>query len=134
MKKNSMKAIIALFFFSGFIGLATYFVNSTQIEGSTPETNATSSEENKDAKVTTTSTSPTDEAVVESTPAEQQPPASVAPESAEQLPQTEVHTVQEGQNLWEIAQNAEMSLQDLMNANQLSSSAIFAGQELLVNK
>lgn len=133
MKKNRIKAAILLSFLCGIIGLTTYFVNATQIEGSTPETGATSSEENKDAKVTTSSVAPGSEDVDESPTEVKQ---SVAPEATpvEPQPETEIYTVQEGQNLWEIAQTTEMSMQDLMNSNQLSSSAIFAGQELLVEK
>ncbi|MBL1223570.1 LysM peptidoglycan-binding domain-containing protein [Enterococcus sp. BWR-S5] len=137
MKKNSIKAIVSLFFFSGIIGLATYFVSSTQIEGSTPETSATSSEENKDAEVTATSVSAdSSDKGVEDTPAseEQAVVSEDVQQPVEPERETEIYTVQQGQNLWEIAQSTEMSLQDLMNTNQLSSSAIFTGQELLVKK
>ncbi|WP_321388575.1 LysM peptidoglycan-binding domain-containing protein [uncultured Enterococcus sp.] len=137
MKKNSIKVIVSLFFFSGIIGLATYFVSSTQIEGSTPETSATSSEENKDAEVTATSVSAdSSDKGVEHTPAseEQAVVSEDVQQPAEPERETEIYTVQQGQNLWEIAQATEMSLQDLMNTNQLSSSAIFTGQELLVKK
>ncbi|WP_086350024.1 LysM peptidoglycan-binding domain-containing protein [Candidatus Enterococcus clewellii] len=134
MKKNRIKAVVTLSFLCGIIGLTTYFVNTTQIEGSTPETGATSSEENKDAKVTTTSVAPGSESVSESSSAEVEQPAAPEATPAEPQPETEIYTVQEGQNLWEIAQATEMSMQNLMNTNQLSSSAIFAGQELLVEK
>lgn len=138
MKKNKLKITAALFFFSGILGLSTYLMNTTAIEGSTPETSAVSSEENKDAVVTTSSTSveSTTDAAAESTPTVEE--QSAASEEQQPVPEeerpTEIYTVQQGQNLWEIAQTTEMSLQDLMNINQLSNSAIFTGQELLVEK
>lgn len=43
----------------------------------------------------------------------------------------EVYIVKEGQTLWEIAQDSGVSIQTLMNKNQLSSSVIVEGQELV---
>lgn len=43
----------------------------------------------------------------------------------------EVYVVKKGQTLWEIAQDSGLSIQALMNRNQLSNSVIVEGQELV---
>ncbi|EOL47670.1 LysM peptidoglycan-binding domain-containing protein [Enterococcus caccae] len=45
----------------------------------------------------------------------------------------EVYLVKKGQTLWEIAQESGVSIQTLMNKNQLGSSVIVEGQELVMN-
>ncbi|MGM0219619.1 LysM peptidoglycan-binding domain-containing protein [Enterococcus sp. AZ126] len=46
----------------------------------------------------------------------------------------EVYVVKDGQTLWEIAQDSGLSIQTLMNKNQLSSSVIVEGQELVFDQ
>ncbi|MEI5994619.1 LysM peptidoglycan-binding domain-containing protein [Candidatus Enterococcus mansonii] len=46
----------------------------------------------------------------------------------------EVYIVKSGQTLWEIAQDTGLSIQALMNKNQLSNSVIVEGQELVFDK
>lgn len=45
----------------------------------------------------------------------------------------EVYVIKAGQTLWEIAQDSGLSIQTLMNKNQLSSSVIVEGQELVLD-
>ncbi|MDA9471745.1 LysM peptidoglycan-binding domain-containing protein [Enterococcus sp. 5H] len=45
----------------------------------------------------------------------------------------EVYVVKNGETLWEIAQDMSLSIPTLMNRNQLSSSVIFEGQELVLD-
>jgi LysM repeat protein len=40
------------------------------------------------------------------------------------------HKVQPGESLWGISNKANVSIQELMQINNLSSSTIYAGQEL----
>lgn len=44
------------------------------------------------------------------------------------------YTVQSGDSLWKIATQHGISYQTLMNANHLSSSTIYVGQKLIINK
>lgn len=44
------------------------------------------------------------------------------------------YTVQSGDSLWKIATQHGISYQTLMNANHLSSSTIYVGQKLTINK
>ncbi|MEI5991080.1 LysM peptidoglycan-binding domain-containing protein [Enterococcus crotali] len=52
---------------------------------------------------------------------------------AKEVPK-EVYVVKDGQTLWEIAQDSGLSVQTLMNKNQLSSSVIVEGQELVFDR
>lgn len=44
--------------------------------------------------------------------------------------QEKVHTVQHGDTLWKISQSYNLSTQDLVQYNNLSSTTIYVGQEL----
>ncbi|EOH94012.1 hypothetical protein UAW_02433 [Enterococcus haemoperoxidus ATCC BAA-382] len=123
-KKNSILLIFSAILFS----TAIYFMSSSlvlgaSVGGSSPVTAG-------------------GEEVVLPTPT----PAPIAPESEQQKETTnentvaeqkekeapkEVYIVKTGQTLWEIAQDSGLSIQNLMNKNQLSSSVIVEGQELV---
>lgn len=47
--------------------------------------------------------------------------------------QENVYVVQEGETLWEIAQEIDISIQDLIQENNLSNGVISEGQELIIN-
>lgn len=123
-KKNSILLIFSAILFS----TAIYFMSSSLVLGASVG-----------------GTSPVTaggEEVVLPTPT----PAPIAPESEQQKETTnentvaeqkekeapkEVYIVKTGQTLWEIAQDSGLSIQNLMNKNQLSSSVIVEGQELV---
>lgn len=44
-----------------------------------------------------------------------------------------VYVVKKNETLWEIAQDTKVSVQTLMTVNQLNSSIIFEGQELVIS-
>ncbi|WP_207694664.1 hypothetical protein DOK67_0000457 [Enterococcus sp. DIV0212c] len=60
-------------------------------------------------------------------------PTSTAESKQNEEPK-EVYVVKDGQTLWEIAQDSGLSLQTLMNKNQLGNSVIIEGQELVLDK
>lgn len=59
---------------------------------------------------------------------------SAATQSKTKAAPKEVYVVKDGQTLWEIAQDFGLSVQTLMNKNQLSSSVIVEGQELVFDR
>ncbi|MBO0439947.1 LysM peptidoglycan-binding domain-containing protein [Candidatus Enterococcus ikei] len=60
--------------------------------------------------------------------------ATATAESKQNEEPKEVYVVKGGQTLWEIAQDSGVSVQTLMNKNQLGNSFIIEGQELVLDK
>lgn len=138
MGKNRNKRMLLSFLSAGIVGVSAYFMNSTLIEGSTPDKTAVSSTEELKGEVTMTPATATEAASNESRESVEQVPAVVvAPESEADntlVDPANVYTVQSGETLWEISQIVGVSVQDLMIANQLSSAVIIEGQELILSK
>lgn len=139
MRKSRNKIMLLTLFSAGLIGASTYFMNSSLIEGSTADETAASSSEEPKGVVTATPDTSASTTVESSVVVEQPTPeagtvvADTPPEAPVVNPE-DVYTVQSGETLWEIAQTSGVSLQDLMNDNQLSSVAILEGQEIVVAK
>lgn len=143
MWENRKKLMILSLFSAGIIGTATYLMSTTFIEGAIPDKTVTSSSEpTPKGKVTVTSdtlsSSTNSEEPVSS---ESVAVADAETETSTEIPASEaptilgeVYTVQSGETLWEIAQETGISMQKLMNDNQLSSGLIIAGQELVIAK
>ncbi|MCB5952112.1 LysM peptidoglycan-binding domain-containing protein [Enterococcus sp. BWT-B8] len=137
MGKNRNRMMLLSLLSAGIIGVSAYLMNSTLIEGSTPDETAASSTEEPKGEVTMTSVTSTDETSNESSAPVEQIPVVVEPEpEVENIPvdPANIYTVQSGETLWEISQTTGVSVQDLMITNQLSSAVIIEGQELVLSK
>ncbi|MHC5215738.1 LysM peptidoglycan-binding domain-containing protein [Enterococcus sp. LJL128] len=144
MKRKNKKIALWSLFSVGIVLFSGYLMESTPIMGSTPEEGVTASNEKTNATVSTSeadkgnSSDLADTSVAASESHEAT--AAIVPAPEETIPSTEtggtseLYKVKQGESLWEIAQNANISLQDLMNINQLSNSVILEGQELITEK
>lgn len=114
---------------------AIYFLSSSLILGASPggSTPVTAdSQPVAPASVPETASSETKVEAPTPTAVSTEPPAESTAESNVQ--DSEVYVVKSGRTLWEIAQDSGLSIQTLMNENQLSSSVLIEGQELVFGR
>ncbi|MHC5229533.1 LysM peptidoglycan-binding domain-containing protein [Enterococcus sp. LJL99] len=126
MKRMKVKMVL-FFSFSIALGAIAGFVHSASslIEASAPSNPGTTvapatgpESEKKKEQATTVSTSKENDNQVSQT--------KEAPKKT--------NNVESDQTLWEIAHNNGLTLQELMNRNQLTSTVIVEGQELIIEK
>ena len=126
MKRIKIKMIL-FFSFSIALGAIAGFVHSASslIEASAPSNQGT---------VVAPTTGPKVEEKKE-----EHTTASTSQENNNEVSQTKevpkkTYRIESDQTLWEIAQNNGLTIQDLMNQNQLTSTVIVEGQELIIEK
>ncbi|MGX7137324.1 hypothetical protein RV15_GL000300 [Enterococcus silesiacus] len=132
-KRIKEKHLIPLVFSTILFSTAIYFMSDSVVLGAsvggteTAPVNAdTTAVMPESAPVAPEVEQTTEEATAQSTATET--------ESKANEPPKEVYVVKDGQTLWEIAQDSGLSVQTLMNKNQLSSSVIVEGQELVFDR
>lgn len=124
-----IKAKMILFFsFSVTLGVIAGFIysDSSLIKASAPS--------NPEATI-----APTTGVQLEKKEEQQSKNTSTNQEKSSQVSQTKelpkkTNIVESGQTLWEIAQNNGLTIQELMNQNQLTSTLVIEGQELIIEK
>jgi LysM repeat protein len=131
MKKRVNKHVRLLLVFSALLfSTAIYFLSSSLILGASPGGSAPITTTNS-SETTPSTPAPSSEAVEDGqTPAATTEQTATA-EGNSNTQEPEVYVVKSGQTLWEIAQDSGLSIQTLMNKNQLSSSVLVEGQELV---
>lgn len=123
MKKQLNKRVLTLLISSALLfSSASYAMSSSLVLGASAG-GATSSTVTAEGTVDAATQTP-------ATPAASVSKTVTSETNVNEIPK-EVYIVKEGQTLWEIAQDSGLSIQVLMNKNQLSSSVIVAGQELV---
>lgn len=128
MERIKIKLKMILFFsFSIALGAIAGFVHSSSslIEASAPSTSGTS--------IAPTAPPESEKKT------EQSPAATTSQENGSQVAQDsevpkKTNTIESDQTLWEFAQTNGVSIQDLMNQNQMTSTVVVEGQELIVEK
>lgn len=131
MKKQSNKTYTILLIFSAILfSTAIYFMSSSLILGASAGGSVSAPVTTIESEDVVPETTPS-AAVAE--PKEATTATSAVVENNVREAPKEVYVVKEGQTLWEIAQDSGLSIQTLMNQNQLSSSVIVEGQELVFN-
>ncbi|MBM7689423.1 hypothetical protein BCR24_10445 [Enterococcus ureilyticus] len=130
MKKQINKKYRILLISSAILfSTVVYFMSDSLILGASAGGGGTVS-----APVTTDdSEAPTSASIPQAAQTQQESNLSsdVASEDKNNEVPKEVYVIKAGQTLWEIAQDSGLSIQTLMNKNQLSSSVIVEGQELV---
>lgn len=120
--------MILFFSFSVTLGVIAGFIysDSSLIKASAPS--------NPEATI-----APTTGVQLEKKEEQQSKNTSTNQEKSSQVSQTKelpkkTNIVESGQTLWEIAQNNGLTIQELMNQNQLTSTLVIEGQELIIEK
>lgn len=136
MKKHSTKNYRLLLVFSALLfSTAIYFLSSSLILGASPGGSTPVTADSQPVTPTSVPETASSETKVEAptpTTVSTEPPAEST--AASEVQDSEVYVVKRGQTLWEIAQDSGLSIQTLMNENQLSSSVLIEGQELVFGR
>ncbi|MGX7202877.1 hypothetical protein BCR22_11175 [Enterococcus plantarum] len=127
-KKNSILLIFSAILFSTII----YFMSSSMVLGASAGGGMESVPVTADGG--TAIAPPLTPVVPQAEPKKETTSENTVAEDKEKEAPKEVYIVKNGQTLWEIAQDSGLSIQTLMNKNQLSSSIIVEGQELVFDQ
>ena len=78
------------------------------------------------------SSSPAEDAPAEETPSEEESPAEEETASAEESSSSRTHTVQDGDSLWDIATQYDVSVEQLQQLNPEVSKSMLVGETLMI--
>ncbi|MBO0472343.1 hypothetical protein IGL98_002886 [Enterococcus sp. DIV0840] len=133
MKKRINKKYSILLIFSAILfSTAIYFMSSSLVLGASVGGGTESAPVTADGGAAIIPT-PTP-AAPQAEPKKETTTENNVAENKEKEAPKEVYVVKSGQTLWEIAQDSGLSIATLMNKNQLSSSVIVEGQELVFDQ